>query len=33
MENYYDPTDGGVVVPDVLLPYMGGVKKILPLQK
>lgn len=30
IENYYDPADGGVVVPDVLLPYMGGVKKILP---
>lgn len=31
MENYYDPTDGGVFVPDVLKPYMGGVEKIVPL--
>lgn len=29
MENYYDPQDGGVFVPDVLKPYMGGVGKIL----
>jgi seryl-tRNA synthetase len=29
MENYYDPTDGGVFVPDVLKPYMGGVTKIV----
>ncbi len=28
MENYYDPADGGVFVPDVLKPYMGGVEKI-----
>ena len=32
MENYYDPADGGVFVPDVLQPYMKGLKKILPLQ-
>jgi seryl-tRNA synthetase len=32
MENYYDPADGGIVVPDALLPYMGGVKKIMPLE-
>ena len=32
LENYYDPADGGVVVPDVLQPYMGGLKKIMPLQ-
>jgi seryl-tRNA synthetase len=31
LENYYDPADGGVVVPDVLKPYMGGVEKIMPL--
>lgn len=31
MENYYDPADGGIVVPDVLKPYMGGVPKVLPL--
>lgn len=24
MENYYDPADDGIVVPDVLRPYMGG---------
>jgi seryl-tRNA synthetase len=29
MENYYDPTDGGIFVPDVLKPYMGGIQKIL----
>lgn len=28
IENYYDPTDGGVFVPDVLKPYMGGILKI-----
>ncbi|MEM6780913.1 MAG: serine--tRNA ligase [Pseudomonadota bacterium] len=28
MENYYDPADGGIVVPDVLKPYMGGIEKI-----
>jgi seryl-tRNA synthetase len=33
LENYYDPADGGVVVPDVLKPYMGGMTKILPLHK
>lgn len=29
MENYYDPEDGGVFIPDALKPYMGGVEKIL----
>ncbi|HRC26127.1 MAG TPA: serine--tRNA ligase [Alphaproteobacteria bacterium] len=29
MENYYDPADGGIVVPDVLRPYMGGIEKIV----
>ena len=29
MENYYDPTDGGIFVPQVLLPYMNGVTKIV----
>lgn len=29
MENYYDPTDGGIFVPDVLKPYMGGITKIV----
>lgn len=28
LENYYDPTDGGVYVPEVLKPYMGGLEKI-----
>ncbi len=28
MENYYDPADGGINVPDVLKLYMGGVEKI-----
>ncbi|MDB5492413.1 MAG: serine--tRNA ligase [Micavibrio sp.] len=32
MENYFDPADGGVFVPDVLKPYMGGLEKIFPLQ-
>lgn len=30
LENYYDPADGGVFVPDVLQGYMGGLTKILP---
>lgn len=28
MENYYDPADGGIHVPDVLKGYMGGIEKI-----
>lgn len=28
IENYYDPSDGVVFVPDVLKPYMGGLEKI-----
>lgn len=28
LENYYDPADGGVFVPEVLKPYMGGLAKI-----
>ncbi len=28
IENYHDPSDGGVFVPDVLKPYMGGIEKI-----
>lgn len=28
MENYYDPKDGGIFVPEVLKPYMGSVEKI-----
>ncbi len=28
MENYYDAADGGIHVPKVLKPYMGGVEKI-----
>ncbi len=30
MENYYDPSDGGVFVPEALKPYMNGLEKILP---
>jgi seryl-tRNA synthetase len=30
LENYYDPADGGVFVPEALQPYMNGLKKILP---
>lgn len=29
MENYYDPKDGGVFIPEVLKPYMGGLEKIV----
>ncbi len=29
MENYYDPTDGGIFVPEVLKPYMRGITKIV----
>ncbi len=29
IENYYDPSDGGVFVPEVLKPYMGGLEKIV----
>lgn len=32
MENYYDADDGGIIVPDALLPYMGGIKKVMPLE-
>ena len=32
MENYHDPADGGIFVPDVLKPYMGGIEKVLPLK-
>lgn len=28
MENYYDPIDGGIHIPNVLKPYMGGIDKI-----
>ncbi len=33
LENYYDPEDGGVFVPDVLKPYMGGIEKITATDK
>ena len=33
LENYYDPADGGVFVPNALKPYMGGLEKILPVDK
>jgi seryl-tRNA synthetase len=29
LENYYDPSDGGVFVPDALKPYMGGLTKLV----
>lgn len=29
IENYHDPSDGGIWVPDVLKPYMGGIEKIV----
>lgn len=28
LENYYNPADGSVGVPDVLRPYMGGTDKL-----
>lgn len=28
LENYYNPIDGSVSIPDVLRPYMGGVEKL-----
>jgi seryl-tRNA synthetase len=28
LENYYNPSDGSVSIPDVLQPYMGGVTKL-----
>ena len=31
MENYYDPADGGIFVPAVLKPYMGGMEKLTSL--
>ncbi|PZP56337.1 MAG: serine--tRNA ligase [Micavibrio aeruginosavorus] len=30
MENYYDPIDGGVFIPEALQPYMNGLTKLLP---
>lgn len=33
LENYYDPADGGVFIPDVIKPYMGGLEKLMPLEK
>lgn len=30
IENYFDPADGGVHVPKVLQPYMGGLTKLMP---
>ena len=31
MENYYNPDDGSIMVPEVLKPYMGGLEKIQKL--
>lgn len=28
LENYYDPADRSVQIPDVLRPYMGGLEKL-----
>lgn len=28
IENYYDPEDGGITIPEALKPYMGGIEKI-----
>ena len=32
MENYYDPEEGAIIIPDALRSYMGGLKKIIPIQ-
>lgn len=32
LENYYDPADGGVFIPEVLKPYMGGLDKIVAIK-
>lgn len=29
LENYYNPADGSVTIPDVLRPYMDGVDKLV----
>lgn len=29
LENYYNPADGSVEVPDVLRPYMGGTERLV----
>lgn len=31
LENYHNPKDGSVTVPEVLKPYMGGMEKIVPV--
>lgn len=31
LENYYNPADGSVDIPDVLRPYMGGAEKLAAL--
>lgn len=31
LENYYDPADGGVFVPEALKPYMGGLTKLVKI--
>lgn len=28
LENYYNPSDGSVEIPDVLRSYMGGIEKL-----
>jgi len=30
LENYYDVSDGTVIVPEVLRPYMGGIERLVP---
>ncbi len=32
LENYHDPSDDGVFIPEALQPYMGGLKKLMPLE-
>jgi seryl-tRNA synthetase len=33
MENYYDPADGGIFVPNVLKKYMGNIEKVTLLKE
>jgi len=32
LENYYNPDDGSITVPEVLIPYMGGIKCLEPVK-
>lgn len=32
LENYYNPADGSVDIPDVLRQYMGGMEKLVAVE-